>query len=631
MTYKAPSLVVKRLIVKRGAHRAYDQEFFLGPNIIRGDNGTGKSTIMDLMYYVLGGDLKAEEWTKEQLLCDEVICEAQLGINNVVLKRRIDNKSQQPLDLYGGDISSALGQAEGWLHLPYKETDRKRSFSQYLFELMGLPLYKKEEGSNLTMHQILRLLYVDQITSPNKILKEDRYDNVLNRRAIWEYLLGIDDLEAHSKRQLLNSKEKEFNIISGELNAIYRILGKRDLAVNRLQIQGNIQELEEEKKTLIGTLKELPKKEVQNVEKPLSLKIITINEELSSVKSEIHHLEERKKYLITNIVDSEFFQQSLVMRLNAINDSQNTSEALGELQFKYCPSCLTPVAEIPEGHCSLCKAAVKDGGKLSSYLSIKKELEFQIKESQIIVENGRRELIDISNVLSVKYSTFRLQSDELELLSSSLNSFTEKRQEISLRIGYVEKSIEELNKQLFLTGDIEELQGSKSQLNTEITTLKDELRWLDSARQVRKSTVLNDIGRVSLDILSKDLGYEEAFQEAEELFFDFVKDEIRLDGRSRFSASSMVYLKNALRFSIFYQSVTDSKYRYPRFLIVDNVEDKGMQPERSQNFQRLMVEYCQKLESDYQLIFTTSMIDPGLDKSEYCRGKYYKRGEHTLE
>jgi hypothetical protein len=39
---------------------------------------------------------------------------------------------------------------------------------------------------------------------------------------------------------------------------------------------------------------------------------------------------------------------------------------------------------------------------------------------------------------------------------------------------------------------------------------------------------------------------------------------------------------------------------------------------------------CDELENDYQLIFTTSMIDPKLDKSEYVVGPHYKKGEHTL-
>ena len=71
--------------------------------------------------------------------------------------------------------------------------------------------------------------------------------------------------------------------------------------------------------------------------------------------------------------------------------------------------------------------------------------------------------------------------------------------------------------------------------------------------------------------------------------------------------------------------------RYPRLLIMDNIEDKGMVPQRSQAFQRTIVECCSHLTGAYQLIFTTSMIDPKLNDSEFCRGRNYLKGDHTLE
>ncbi|MCY1459553.1 hypothetical protein D9M71_770370 [compost metagenome] len=65
--------------------------------------------------------------------------------------------------------------------------------------------------------------------------------------------------------------------------------------------------------------------------------------------------------------------------------------------------------------------------------------------------------------------------------------------------------------------------------------------------------------------------------------------------------------------------------------MLDNIEDKGMMEARSQNFQRVLVEKCDELENDYQVICTTSMIDPKLNTSSYVTGPFYKKGEHTLK
>ena len=64
---------------------------------------------------------------------------------------------------------------------------------------------------------------------------------------------------------------------------------------------------------------------------------------------------------------------------------------------------------------------------------------------------------------------------------------------------------------------------------------------------------------------------------------------------------------------------------------MDNIEDKGMEKERSQNLQRIIVEESENLETQHQIIFTTSMIDPSLDNDKYCIGDFYNTNKYTLK
>ena len=52
----------------------------------------------------------------------------------------------------------------------------------------------------------------------------------------------------------------------------------------------------------------------------------------------------------------------------------------------------------------------------------------------------------------------------------------------------------------------------------------------------------------------------------------------------------------------------------PRLVILDNVEDKGMEPERSHNFRRLVRELSETAEAEHQIILFTSMIAPEFEK-----------------
>ena len=53
----AANFFVNRLYVLTETGKvAYDEQFHHGVNIIRGTNSSGKSTVMRLLFYALGGD-----------------------------------------------------------------------------------------------------------------------------------------------------------------------------------------------------------------------------------------------------------------------------------------------------------------------------------------------------------------------------------------------------------------------------------------------------------------------------------------------------------------------------------------------------------------------------------------------
>ena len=53
-------LRLNRLRIGRRGRIAYEQGFHEGVNIIRGQNGSGKSTIADFIFFILGGEF--DDW-----------------------------------------------------------------------------------------------------------------------------------------------------------------------------------------------------------------------------------------------------------------------------------------------------------------------------------------------------------------------------------------------------------------------------------------------------------------------------------------------------------------------------------------------------------------------------------------
>ena len=134
-------------------------------------------------------------------------------------------------------------------------------------------------------------------------------------------------------------------------------------------------------------------------------------------------------------------------------------------------------------------------------------------------------------------------------------------------------------------------------------------------------------------LLHHDHDRQEEFRYASSITLDYAQNIIYLDdGRTKLSASSSFYLKMAARFAFFLASVQVGSMMYPRLMLSDNMEDKGLEEDRSRNFQKILVRRLGEFGNpDYQVIFATSMIAPELDNPQYTVGEFYTRENKSLK
>lgn len=623
-------LMVKRFLVRRGENFVYDQEFRLGINIIRGDNTTGKSTIVDLMYFSLGAELT--EWTTEQAKCDETLIEVQLNYSSYCLRREITETGKSAMYIYEGKFDNAIKDASKWYRFPNVRNDSTQSYSQKLFELLALPSHKTDDSKNLTMHQILRLMYIDQLSETTKLLKEEkRFDNAPLRRAIGEYLLGLDNLDAHNIRQELIEANSRFDKANAELRAIYRFMGSTNSIIREEHINSEIKSIENEIDELQERKKEVQAEKIEKLNDDVKDRVRKISEKIDGLTNVMQTLQEDKEELNLEIVDTSLFLHSLDQRLEALEQSKSTNSELGELIFKYCPACLTPIKSHDDSDsCGLCKENLSGSQRHYAYIQMSNEIHFQKKESEQLLGIYRDRVAHINTELPSTSREIDYLKDEYRSFVSSIDSAESMLSEIGNAIGYKRGIISSLEDKREMIGEVEKLIKTKKRAQDDINDLGEKLDQIEAATKHRYDAVYSSIEEIAIDLLHKDGGYEEVFEHVEEVSFDFSRDKMSINGRSKFSASSMVVMKNAIRIAIYLHCINDKGSRLPRFLLLDNIEDKGMTESRSQNFQRQLVSMCDDLETDYQLIFTTSMIDPELDKSDYVVGPFYKKGDHTL-
>jgi len=631
MTNDKPTLFLNRLIVV--AHNnsiAYDEKFHKGVNIIRGKNSSGKSTIANFIFYVLGGDYSS--WTTEALKCKDVIAEVKINGATITIKRHVSKGGLQPMSIFWNNYEESKKDSVNWQTYPYKQTANTASFTNVIFNALAFPEVKSETDSNITMHQILRLLYIDQDTPTQSLFRFERFDLPLTRQAISEVLLGVYDDSLYNQRLSYRNAQKENEEKKKQFEGINRVFGQTGNATNIAGVQKEIELAKNELLTIDKSIIELREQLIVKTTKKTALNSENIQSELIPLKNKIRELKNEMNQYEVEIFDSKQFISTLEKRLNDLNYSLLTRKILGELPLTHCPQCLSPLDNhVEEGHCFLCKQPLAEEAERANAKRLLQEMELQVKESKSLLEDKDRKYVDFSGELPVLTEKARVLQKQLDTsIEASQTTRDARIDDLLIAKGGVEKKIEFLTQQIKAVEMLELLKKELAELASLIERLRLEILQKEEMQKRKFQKALLKIREYTLFILKNDLDRQEEFRTGRIVEVNFHKDTYSLDEGNSFSASSKIYFKNAVLFSIFFSSLELKFFRYPRFILCDNMEDKGMEKERTQNFQTLITSMSDRFEEEHQIIFTTSMIADELNNTPYCVGSEYDRNHKTL-
>lgn len=608
----------------------FDELFHVGVNIIRGSNSSGKSTIADFIFYVLGGDFV--QWKPEALRCDVVVAEVWINGEPAILRRYVTEDKHQPLEIFWGDYNAAMAaNLNGWQRYPYARNAGKESFSQVLFRAIGFPEVTGDKDSNITMHQILRLLAVDQLSRVHSLMRDEQFDPPLTRRTIGDVLLGLYDDSLYSnqirlrdlKRQLDAATSEQASLSSAfantQISSDPKVLVQKEMSINE-----NITKIDNAIIAAMGAKEESLSANNDEL-KAISLK-------LSEAQRERYRISNEMEKLKLEAEDSVAFISSLDSRLNALEESAFTEQALGQVLLHTCPECFQSVKpKEGDGNCKLCGQVVPPSGRSERMNRMRHELTTQIKESRVFLKE-REKTIESTKIEQdrVNVNLAELQRN-YNMLSQTVRSDRDRQlDEMLQRKGGLEQELRLVAFQRQLVKQLTDALARVSSLKSQITSVEHDVKQAMSRQDDRRLQAHTVVDRIARYFLHNDLSREEAFQVANEVVVDFDRNISEVDGRVNFSASSITYLRSSVNFALFFASLELPFFRYPRFIVNDNIEDKGMEEARSQNFQRLIVGLSRASAVSHQIIFTTSMIAPEFDNTELCVGEKYTITNKTL-
>lgn len=632
-----PYLLLNRLVVFFRGRPVYDQTFHSGVNIIRGENSSGKSTISDMIFYVLGGENIT--WTDEAAACDSVYGEFDVAGLTLSLSREITSENVPPsIGVCEGALSETMKSQAGWSYYGRQRRDNKESFSQFMFDHLGLPQTKTSDSqTNVTMYQILRLIYGDQNTDCTSIFRKERNpmaDRQDIRRSIGEMLLGIDDLQSHELRQEQIQLTKQLAQRKTRLESIVEAAEKAEPNFQLMHFTDLVKQAQDEQLHLEIMIDKISneREQVDERSKEEQTEITNLDKILREQNSEVQKLQNSINSLVLSLADSEVFIASLESNLKDLLSANNTRDLIGGVSLAYCPICLADLTLQSPDCCALCKSHIAGNEAVSGRLRCEQELKLQINESKIIFARRKESLAGKEYSLKVAIVNRNQTLSQLRTLITPVLGMNVKLAQLLKEFGYLTRKIEDLIRLEALQAEIisleEEVASAQKRLNNIERMIK---RRIDD-QEARREFCQQSIGDLTIDILHEDIidTNNETLSDANGLIFSFEKDFLSVR-HGRLSASTQVFLKNSFYLALLKFSIEDDQCRLPRFFILDNIEDKGMVPERFRKFHNLLIQYSEQVSIPHQVILTTSYIDPALNDSKYCVGPSYNQPPYTLD
>ena len=632
------NLFLNRLIIiTEEDQTAYDEVFHQGVNIIHGQNSSGKSTIIRFIFFVLGGSYG--DFVPEALRCNHVIAEVRINGLVYTLKRYLEKtddgtkvKKNSPMYIYYGSIEECDKdqRPNKWQVFGYNTLSNRRSFSNVLFELMGLPEVK--EGSNITMHQILRLIYLDQESPLSSLFFFEQFDQSLTRETVAELLMGLYNeqlSDAKLYRLKLRDKIEELK----QNIKITRQFLDDPIKQSPAFLQEQIDYLRKEMEDLTEQVRLL--REGQATQEVHLLEYQRLQEQVARLREYLAEVDKDIAHLKADIQDSTYFIHALQKKIEAVNRTIATREHFDKLHLEFCPECLQPIeGDVEEGHCRLCKAPIDNSKGKSQAMRIKLELQFQIRESQQLLDYNNEQLkTRTAERDAIQRDLDNAQQKYDYAVRNVRSTHDERIDELIQTKGYKEGEIVQYLTLLESAEKYQRLEKELSDAEEEMGKLNHYINAADSKIKRQRGMIERSICDNGIFLLHNDHDRQEEFRNATSITLDYSQNIIYLDdGHTKLSASSSFYLKMAARFALFLASVQVDSMMYPRFILSDNMEDKGLEEDRSRNFQKILVRRLSEFGNpNFQVIFATSMIAPELDKPQFTVGEFYTRDNKSLK
>ncbi|MGE6462072.1 hypothetical protein ACQKC7_09855 [Pseudoalteromonas tetraodonis] len=628
---------VNKLKYEGNKYQFESTEFDKNIILIEGDNGTGKSTFCNLIYFALGGEVpifrKNNNTRHYEITSDsDNYVDLYISINdNTYLLRRYFNDNEITVipyervvkKIYLDDDETLVEERVNFLLLedkteiyPINRGSETYVFSDWLLSKLEISVVELFHGYNtfkINISDLMRLIYHDQQPNPEGIYKKpdtnSTYvsDSELVRKAIFELLVGkaysdyydsiVEEKTLSRKKGLAKAVVTEYKQLADKMRPDGEIKNSSFLNKEITEKEEQIDKLHNAREAFkrnrsgsnsINQNIEFCKSELIEGE----LKLSQLKETLVSALNE--------RYKLSTIKDESASEIRRIEKVIFSHDQLNlfTSDT--------CPYCLSRV-ERTEGHC-VCGSSIEE----EQY----ERFFYTSKEYKDILKAKLKTLATIKTAYIDCDSEVKEAKEEIKSVENNLVVLREKLQQVLGRVDEI-VDIESLNDIDDKILQLREEVANLTRLLEIESKLEGFLSDLDSISHTAKDAELKRKAfeiKAQQDVTSKVNAFSKKYDELmKKTLPDCSTAKIKLEnylpsineGLYR-ETSSLVSIRLMYFITLMELALSDESVTFPRFLLIDTPETAGIELDHLINCID-QLEGLKKHNVDFQVIISTGL------------------------
>lgn len=480
----SPFLIILRLIIQ-GAIKQYEARFEEGLNLVWGDMDSGKSSILNLIDYCLGG--KNDSLLYGEMRANGRIANLEVNLNGKIFTFERDILSaSSPIRIYSGFFedralnfplivtasTSDEAAPDGWI-------------SDFILDNLGIARVSIKESrfrenansDRLSFRDLMKLMYLKQTRVGSDALLNYQSPTVFTKNVeVQKFVFNIYDDQLTSLQQELSREISEYNELEKNECFIKKFLNDVKIDVNGFD---NIKEEAADHQEKIKSLDEISKelKEDFVISQDIGA---TISNAIKKIRVEIFTIDNRLKEIDSQYVNYAKLSNTYRFDLDALKISKISREII---------SINRPNSDdIP---CPLCQSKIEitspviDDEDIDCQLKSLKNRNAGIQTVLSELRNEQKSLLARKEQLSIALVEASRSFDENNLASispllTSIQTIEDARSQLKITLAEAERNLSIHNKFLDIGSKIETKSLLMEKLRRSINIIKDGLIGLDS-------------------------------------------------------------------------------------------------------------------------------------------------------